>query len=66
MVLDTLAAAYASAGQFDKAAKTAQAALELASASNADELAEQLRNRLELYRQAKPYRQPLQPPITRP
>jgi len=64
MVLDILAAAYAAVGQFDEAVKTAQAALALASAGNADELAEQLRSRLELYRQAKPYRQPLRPPPT--
>jgi tetratricopeptide (TPR) repeat protein len=53
-ILDTLAAAYAAAGQFDRAVTTAQAALTLASAAQADELANRIRKRLELYRQAKP------------
>ncbi len=53
-ILDTLAAAYAAAGQFDRAVTTAQAALALASADQADELANHIRKQLELYRQAKP------------
>jgi tetratricopeptide (TPR) repeat protein len=53
-ILDTLSAAYAAAGQFDRAITTAQAALKLASDAQADELANHIRKRLELYRQAKP------------
>ncbi len=53
-ILATLAAAYASAGQFDRAVTTAQKAMELASAARDDELANHIRGQLELYRQAKP------------
>ncbi len=52
-ILDTLAAAYAAAGQFDRAVTTTQVAITLASAAQADELVNQLRKQLELYRQAK-------------
>jgi len=52
-VLDTLAAAYASAGQFEKAITTAEKAIALASAAQADELVGYLRKQLELYRQAR-------------
>jgi tetratricopeptide (TPR) repeat protein len=54
-ILDTLAASYAAAGQFDRAVETAQRALTLASASRNDTLAGQIRKRLELFKQAKPY-----------
>ena len=53
-ILETLAAAYAAAGQFDQAVKTAEAALSLATAAQADELANHIRKKIELYRQAKP------------
>ena len=53
-ILETLAAAYASAGQFDQAVTTAEAALKLASATQANELANHIRKKIELYRQAKP------------
>ncbi|HUW18577.1 MAG TPA: tetratricopeptide repeat protein [Sedimentisphaerales bacterium] len=56
-IVDTLAAAYAAAGRFEEAVKAAESAL--GSASKADELAEQIRERLELYRQKKPYREPV-------
>jgi tetratricopeptide (TPR) repeat protein len=52
-VLETLAAAYAAAGQLDRAATTAQTAIKLASASRAEELVDYLRKQLELYKQAK-------------
>ena len=55
-VLDTLAAAYAAAGQFDRAVTTAQTALELASAAQNEQLANHIRKQLELYKQAKPVR----------
>ena len=58
-ILDTLAVAYAAAGQFDRAVTTAQTALALASAAHAGDLANQIRMRLELYKQRKPYREPV-------
>lgn len=54
--LDTLAAAYAAAGQFEKAVTTAERAQSLATAGNNERLAEEIHSRLELYRRAKPYR----------
>ena len=50
-VLDTLAAAYAAAGNVDRAIATAQAALELASASQDAELTNRIRQRLTFYEQ---------------
>jgi tetratricopeptide (TPR) repeat protein len=52
-ILDTLAAAYAASGRFDRAAKTAQTALDLASATGDKPLADQLGRKLEIYRQTK-------------
>lgn len=54
--LDVLAAAYASAGQFERAVSAAQAATELALAQQKVELFAQIRRRLELYQQEKAYR----------
>ena len=48
--LDTLAAAYAAAGQIDRAVTTADSALTMAIESGERELAEQIRARLERYR----------------
>ena len=59
-ILDILAAAYAAADRFEQAVMTAQAALELASASRDEEQTSQIRKRLELYEQKKPYQQPPQ------
>jgi tetratricopeptide (TPR) repeat protein len=53
-ILETLAAAYAAAGQFEQAVKTAEVALSLATAAQADELANHIRKQIQLYRQAKP------------
>ena len=53
--LDTLAAAYAEAGQFDKAVEFQQKALDLAKQPAAKEL---YREHLKLYREGKPYREP--------
>ncbi len=53
-ILETLAAAYAAAGQFDQALKTAETALSLATAAQADELADHIRKKIQIYRQAKP------------
>ncbi|MHC4092362.1 MAG: tetratricopeptide repeat protein [Planctomycetota bacterium] len=60
-ILDTLAAAYAAAGQFDRAVAVAERGLESASAARLENLASALRQRLALYRQKKPYRQPARP-----
>ncbi|MEA3227293.1 MAG: tetratricopeptide repeat protein, partial [Planctomycetota bacterium] len=49
-ILDTLAAAYAAAGRFDRAIATAQEAIELASTAGAEELADYLRKQLEIYK----------------
>ena len=57
-ILDTLAAAYASAGQFERAVSTAQRAIQLAEASDRAAEAADIRTRLELYRQGKPFREP--------
>jgi tetratricopeptide (TPR) repeat protein len=54
-ILDTLAAAYAEAGDFDQAIKWQQRAIEL-NASDAD-FVKGGKERLELYRQHKPYRE---------
>jgi tetratricopeptide (TPR) repeat protein len=51
--LDTAAAAYASAGQFDKACETLDQAISAAPAQG-----EMLRRRLALYRRQQPYREP--------
>jgi len=55
-VLDTLAAAYASAGRFAEATSTARAALELASPDKNQGLAAEIRLRLQLYQNQRPYR----------
>ncbi|MFH0980127.1 MAG: tetratricopeptide repeat protein [Planctomycetota bacterium] len=57
-VLDTLAAAYASAGRFDRAVTTAQEASALAATAGDVELTATIRARLEHYRQRRPYREP--------
>lgn len=53
-ILHTLAAAYAEAGRFPEAVKTAQQAVELAEAAGNTSLAEALRNELQLYQANKP------------
>ena len=52
-VLDTLAAAFAADGQLDKAVRTAERALAIASASDAAELRDHIRRRLETYKALK-------------
>jgi len=53
-ILDTLAAAYASAGAFEKAVEAAEKAIELTSAAE-QALAGRIKSRLELYKAGKPY-----------
>ncbi len=52
-LIDTLGAAYAEAGDFDKAVESQQKAVDLATD---DKLRQELRTRLELYRAHKPFR----------
>jgi Flp pilus assembly protein TadD len=53
-ILDTLAAAYASAGRFEEAVRTAEAAEALCAAGFAPAMAAEIRMRLNLYRAGKP------------
>jgi tetratricopeptide (TPR) repeat protein len=54
-VLDTLAAAYAAAGNFPEAVKTAEKAIKSAEDANDKKLAEEIGKRLELYKAGQPY-----------
>jgi tetratricopeptide (TPR) repeat protein len=54
-ILNTLAAAYAAAGQFSEAIETAEKALDLAQSSGQSQLAEDIRNRLLLFKAGQPY-----------
>ncbi|MBN1900238.1 tetratricopeptide repeat protein [Candidatus Sumerlaeota bacterium] len=53
--LDTLAAAYASSGRFREAMETAEKALNLALATNQTALAEDIKTRMEFYKQGLPF-----------
>ncbi len=55
--LDTLAAAYAEAGRFDAAIKTAASAIDAATAAENEKLVREMRERAELYGQGIPYRE---------
>ncbi|MCX6922235.1 MAG: tetratricopeptide repeat protein [Verrucomicrobia bacterium] len=55
MLIGTLAAAYAQAGRFEDAVKTAEKAKDLATATGQKELAERNRQLIELYRTGTPY-----------
>jgi tetratricopeptide (TPR) repeat protein len=57
---DRLAATYAAEGRFEQAQVVAEKALVLASEEHNNQLAEKIRERLELYKQAKPYRESVQ------
>lgn len=57
-LLDTLAAAYAEVGRFDDAAKTIGEAIRLASEAGMEAAAADYRQRLALYEQKQPYREP--------
>ena len=54
-MLDVLAAAYAAAGDFDQAVATARKAIRLASTRPGNPLGRLLQERLDLYRERKPY-----------
>ena len=53
--LDTLAAAYAQLGQFDKAVETAKKAMQIARAAKNEKLAKDIQKNLELYEAKRPY-----------
>lgn len=53
--LDTLAASYASTGDFTKATETAGKAVDLAKSSGQLEMVDDIKKRLELYRSQQPY-----------
>ena len=55
-VLDTLAVSYATAGRYPEAVSTSQTAIELATKVRANEAADEIRLRLELYQKGQPYR----------
>jgi Flp pilus assembly protein TadD len=57
LVLRTLAAAYAEAGEFSQAVSTAQRAIDLATAQKNPSLATTLRHELDLYQANTPYRE---------
>jgi tetratricopeptide (TPR) repeat protein len=54
-LLDTLAAAYAAAGDFGKAVETTEKALQLCQSSKQNALRKEIENRLALYKVRKPY-----------
>ena len=54
--LDTLAAAYAAVGRFEDAVEAAERALAIARQTDQDSLAGEIAERLDLFRQGKPYR----------
>ena len=56
-LLDTLAAAYAEAGRFPEAVRTAEKALAAASQRENKALSDGIQQRLKLYRAGKPYRE---------
>ncbi|MBW8002796.1 MAG: sulfatase-like hydrolase/transferase [Planctomycetes bacterium] len=53
--MDTLAVAYAAAGDFAKARQTAQKAIDLAEAADQQDMAEGIKKRLKLFKLGKPY-----------
>ena len=58
-LLDTLSAAYAAVGNFDKAVETAERALKLYRDLEEEKKADDMQHRLELFRQGQPYREKL-------
>ena len=62
MFLDTLAAAYAEAGQFPEAVATAEKALSLVKSAHDAILALRIQSHLDLYRAGRPWRETPQEP----
>jgi tetratricopeptide (TPR) repeat protein len=59
--LDALACAYAEVGRFDDAVRASEQALDILAASSRSELGTAISQRLELFRQGKPYHRPALP-----
>ena len=57
-VLDTLSAAYAEAGRFSEAVKTARQAVQLANDQNKPPLAKSIEAKISLYEIGAPFREP--------
>lgn len=57
-ILDTLAVAYAASGEFPQAIETAEKAIRLAKSRGEKELAQNIENRLKLYKAGRAYFQP--------
>lgn len=55
--LDTLAVAYAAAGRFEEAVKTANRAVDFAKAAGQEDLVSEIGKRIKLYEAGQPYRQ---------
>jgi arylsulfatase A-like enzyme/Flp pilus assembly protein TadD len=55
--LDTLAAAYATSGRFKEAVTTAEKAIQIIASGDNKKRIQKIQNRLDLYREQKPYRQ---------
>jgi tetratricopeptide (TPR) repeat protein len=62
-LLDTLAAAYASAGNFDQAVQTAEKAFKLAESNKQEKLAREIQDHLRVYKIKQPWRE--QAPVPR-
>ena len=62
LFLKTLAAAYGASNRFEKAIETAQKALGFALSSNQQQLADEIKEQLELYKAGLPYREKAQEP----
>jgi tetratricopeptide (TPR) repeat protein len=56
-LMDTLAVAYAAAGRFEDAVKTANKAIDIARAGNQEDLANEIQSRMKLYQAGQPYRE---------
>ena len=59
--LDTLAVAYAAMGRFTEAVDTGQKAIDIARSAAQNELAEQIKARVQLYKADRPYHEPTPP-----
>ena len=61
-ILDTVAVAYASAGDFKRAVQTAELAIRLAVSQSKEALAREISQRLEIFKTNRPYRDPSSTP----
>ena len=58
LILDVLAASYAASGRFEDAVAAVEAAIDRAAAVGKPRLVESFRQRMQLYQQGRPYREP--------